>query len=51
MRTIIGLRAVLCIGVAMLAQHAAQAIAEDAAPAAAADENAKPGVEELATKD
>ena len=51
MRTIIGLRAVLCIGVAMLAQHAAQAIAEDAAPAAAADEIAKPGVEELATKD
>ena len=51
MRTIIGLRAVLCVVVAMLAQHAARAIAEDAAPAAAADEIAKPSVEEPATRD
>ena len=51
MRTIIGLRAVLCVVVAMFAQHAARAIAQDAAPAAAADEIAKPSVEEFATRD
>jgi hypothetical protein len=51
MRTIIGLRAVLCIGVAMLAQHSVQAIAEDATPTVAAEEIAKPSVEEPATKD
>ena len=51
MRTVIGLRAVLCVVVAMLAQPAAQAIAEDAAPAVAGGEVAKPGVAESATSD
>jgi hypothetical protein len=52
MRTVIGLRAVLCVVVAMFAQPAAQAIAEDAAPAAVGGEIAKPGVEgPAATRD
>jgi hypothetical protein len=48
MRTVIGLRAVVCIVVVTLLQPAARAMAEDAA---AAGEVAKPGVEEPATRD
>ena len=48
MRTVIGLRAVLCIVIVTLLQPAARAMAEDAA---AGGEVAKPGVEELATRD
>ena len=53
MRTIIGLRAVLCVVVAMLVATAARAIAEDAAPAAApaksqnrASKNPPPGTKQ-----
>ena len=49
MRTVIGLRAALCVVVVTLSQPAARAMAEDAAPAAAGGELAKPGVEESAT--
>jgi hypothetical protein len=49
MRTVIGLRAALCAVVVTLSQPAARAVAEDAAPAAAGGELAKPGVEESAT--
>src|SRR5713226_4961752 len=48
MRTGIGLRAALCIAGVMLLLPAPRAIAEDAAPAAAGGEVAKPSVEELA---
>src|SRR5882762_4359752 len=46
MRTGIGLQAALCIAVVMLALPVLRAIAEDAAPAAAGGEVAKPSVEE-----
>jgi hypothetical protein len=49
MRTVIGLRAVLCVVAVALLQPAARAMAEGAAPAAVGGEVAKPGVEELAT--
>jgi hypothetical protein len=49
MRTGIGLQAALCIAVVMLLLPVPRAIAEDAAPAAAGGEVAKPSVEELAT--
>ncbi len=49
MRTVIGLRAALCVVVVTLAQPAARAMAEDAAPTAAGGELAKPGVEQSAT--
>src|SRR5258708_11096223 len=48
MRTGIGLQAALCIAVVMLALPVLRAIAEDAAPAAAGGEVAKPSVEEQA---
>ncbi|MDO9560792.1 MAG: lytic transglycosylase, partial [Bradyrhizobium sp.] len=48
MRTFIGLPAALCAVVLALAQPAARAMAEEAAPAAAGVEPAKPGVEEPA---
>ncbi len=48
MRTGIGLHAALCIAVMMLLLPVPRAIAEDAAPAAAGGEVAKPSVEELA---
>jgi hypothetical protein len=48
MRTGIGLRAVFCVAVVTLLLPMAQAIAEDAAPAASGGEVAKPSVEELA---
>jgi Transglycosylase SLT domain/SPOR domain len=48
-RTGIGLQAALCIAVVMLLLPVPRAIAEDAAPAAAGGEVAKPSVEELAT--
>ena len=47
-RTGIGLLAALCIAVVMLLLPVPRAIAEDAAPAAAGGEVAKPSVEELA---
>ncbi len=49
MRTVIGLRAALCAVVVTLSQPAARAVAEDAAPAAAGSELAKPGAEGPAT--
>src|SRR5258706_11406825 len=48
MRTGIGLQAALCIAVVMLALPVLRAIAEEAAPAAAGGEVAKPSVEEQA---
>ncbi len=51
MRTVIGLRAALCAVVVTLSQPAAQAVAEDAAPAAAGGEPARPGVEQSAAGD
>ncbi len=48
MRTGIGLQAALCIAVMMLLLPVPRAIAEDAAPAVAGGEVAKPSVEELA---
>src|SRR5258706_6119695 len=48
MRTGIGLQAARCMAVVMLLLPAPRAIAEDAAPAAAGGEVAKPSVEELA---
>src|SRR6266481_2547508 len=48
MRTGIGLQAALCIAVVTLALPVPRAIAEDAAPAAAGGEVAKPSVEEQA---
>jgi cell division septation protein DedD len=48
MRTGIGLHAALCIAVVLLLLPVPRAIAEDAAPAAAGGEFAKPSVEELA---
>jgi Transglycosylase SLT domain/SPOR domain len=51
MRTVIGLRAALCAVVVTLCQPAASVMAEDAAPAAAGGELAKPGVERPATSD
>lgn len=51
MRTVIGLRAVLCVVVVTLSQPAARAMAQVAAPSAAGGEVAKPSIEELATRD
>ncbi len=51
MRTVIGLRAMLCVAVVTLLQPAARAMAEDTAPAATGGEVARPSVEELATRD
>ena len=51
MRTVIGLRDLICVVVATLSPPVARAMAEDAAPAAAVGEVAKPSVEELATRD
>src|SRR5712672_3572778 len=48
MPTGIGLQAALCMAVVMLLLPAPRAVAEDAAPAAAGGEVAKPSVEELA---
>jgi hypothetical protein len=48
MRTGLALQAALCVAVAMLLLPVPRAIAEDAAPAAAGGEFAKPSVEELA---
>src|SRR5260370_39911661 len=47
-RTVIGLRATLCAVIVTLLLPATRAIAEDAAPAIARGEVARPSVEELA---